>query len=84
MTVLYPNPCYNQMCYKGTALYLCCCNHQCMILYECQYLQMYILGTSVAEQIKDTTDVDKFMLITYANGLDPDQNQHNVSPHKTV
>ena len=21
MTVLYPNPCYNMICYKGTALY---------------------------------------------------------------
>ena len=21
MTVLYPNPCYNEVCYKGTALY---------------------------------------------------------------
>ena len=20
--MLYPNPCYNEMCYKGTALYL--------------------------------------------------------------
>ena len=22
MTVLYPNPCYNEVCYKGTVLYL--------------------------------------------------------------
>ena len=22
MTVLHPNPCYNEVCYKGTALYL--------------------------------------------------------------
>ena len=22
MTVLYPNPCYNEVCYKGTALYV--------------------------------------------------------------
>ena len=22
MTMLYPNPCYNEVCYKGTALYL--------------------------------------------------------------
>ena len=22
MTVLYPNPCYNEVCYKGTALYM--------------------------------------------------------------
>ena len=21
MTVLYPNPCYNEVCYKGTTLY---------------------------------------------------------------
>ena len=21
MTLLYPNPCYNEVCYKGTALY---------------------------------------------------------------
>ena len=21
MTVLYPNPCYNELCYKGTAIY---------------------------------------------------------------
>ena len=21
MTILYPNPCYNEVCYKGTALY---------------------------------------------------------------
>ena len=24
MTVLYPNSCYNEMCYKGTALYYIC------------------------------------------------------------
>ena len=23
MTVLYPNPCYNEECQKGTAMYLC-------------------------------------------------------------
>ena len=22
MTILYPNPCYNEVCYKGTVLYL--------------------------------------------------------------
>ena len=25
MTVLYPNPCYNEACYKGTAPWLCLC-----------------------------------------------------------
>ena len=22
MTVLYPNPCYNEVCYRGSALYM--------------------------------------------------------------
>ena len=35
MTVLYPNPCYNEVCYKGTALYC--------VVYRCSSDEVHVI-----------------------------------------
>ena len=49
MTVLYPNLCYNEVCYKGTALYL--------LYYSMELSVMVFIG------LKDSNDNLCCMLI---------------------
>ena len=48
MTVLYPNLCYNDVCYKGMAMYL-------------HFLQVYLLAHCIFEKwvLWQTADPDK-------------------------
>ena len=49
MVVLYPNPCYNNVCYKGITLYMCII----MSMLENQYRNVcYLLSESLLQILK--------------------------------
>ena len=64
MTLLYPNPCYNEVCYNGIALYFNFC-----IGHPFLRTNSFLASSDFCR-----------LLITFANNLDPDQDRQNVGP----
>ena len=43
MTVLYPNLCYNEVCYKGTVLYMLLCIASAFLSFKVFIYKRYLL-----------------------------------------
>ena len=52
MTVLYSNPCYNEVCYEGTVLYSQSLTHKAQpIIYSRRQFQILLLFSKITEKI---------------------------------